>query len=42
MAGFENSLRTASMAILKRELTESERVEFLEMAGAMGMSDVED
>jgi hypothetical protein len=42
MAGFENSLRTASTAILKRELTESERVEFLELASAIGMSSVED
>jgi hypothetical protein len=42
MAGFENSLRTASFAVLKRELTESERVEFLELAGAMGMGNVED
>jgi hypothetical protein len=42
MAGFENSLRTASTAILKRELTESERVEFLELAGAIGMNNVED
>ncbi|MDR2782391.1 MAG: hypothetical protein LBB48_00860 [Treponema sp.] len=42
MAGFENSLRAASQAILKRELTESERVEFLELAGAIGMNSVED
>ncbi|MDR1508030.1 MAG: hypothetical protein LBS53_00145 [Synergistaceae bacterium] len=42
MAGFENSLRAAAQAILKRDLTESERVEFLELAGAIGMSSVED
>jgi hypothetical protein len=42
MAGFENSLRAASLAILKRELTEGERVEFLELAGAIGMGNVED
>jgi hypothetical protein len=42
LAGFENSLRAASQAILKRELTESERVEFLELAGAIGMGNVED
>jgi hypothetical protein len=42
MAGFENSLRAASQAILKRDLTESERVEFLELAGAIGMNNVED
>jgi hypothetical protein len=42
MAGFENSLKTASLAVLKRDLTESERVEFLELAAAMGMSNVED
>jgi hypothetical protein len=42
MARFENSLRTVSLAVLKRELTESERVEFLELAGAIGMSNVED
>jgi hypothetical protein len=42
LAGFENSLRTASQAILKRDLTESERVEFLELASAIGMGNVED
>jgi hypothetical protein len=42
MAGFEDSLRAASTAILKRELTESERVEFLELAGAIGMGNVKD
>jgi predicted RNase H-like HicB family nuclease len=42
MAGFENSLRAASLAILKRELTESKRVEFLELAAAIGMGSVED
>jgi hypothetical protein len=42
MAAFENSLRAASAAILKRELTENERVEFLDLAGAIGMSSVED
>jgi hypothetical protein len=42
MAEFEDSLRTASTAILKRELTENERVEFLELAGAIGMGNVKD
>lgn len=42
MAGFENALRATSLAILKRELTESERIEFLELAGAVGMGNVED
>jgi hypothetical protein len=42
VAVFENSLKMASLAILKRELTEKERVEFLELAGAIGMSNVED
>ena len=42
MANFENTLREASLAILRRELTENERVEFLELAGAIGMSSVED
>ena len=42
MANFENNLQAASQAILKRELTDSERIEFLELAGAIGMSSVED
>jgi hypothetical protein len=42
MAAFEHSLRAASLAILKRELTEKERIEFLELAGAICMSNVED
>ena len=42
MAGFENSLKTAALAVLKRDLTESERVEFLELAAAIGMGNVED
>jgi hypothetical protein len=42
MAVFENSLRVASLAILKRDLTESERIEFLDLAGSIGMSSVED
>jgi hypothetical protein len=42
VAVFENSLKTASLAVLKRDLTESERVEFLELAAAIGMSNVED
>ena len=42
MTNFENTLRTVSLAILKRELTENERIEFLELAGAIGMSSVED
>ena len=42
MANFESNLQAASQAILKRELTDSERIEFLELAGAIGMSSVED
>jgi len=42
MTNFENNLRAAAQAILKRELTENERVGFLELAGAIGMSSVED
>jgi hypothetical protein len=42
MASFENTLQAASQAILRRELTDAERVEFLELAGAIGMSSVED
>ena len=42
MTGFENSLQAASLALLKRELAEEERIEFLELAGAIGMSSVED
>jgi hypothetical protein len=42
VAGFENSLKTAALAVLKRDLTERERVEFLELAGAIGMGNVED
>jgi hypothetical protein len=42
MAGFDNALRAASLAILKRELTEEERIEFLDLAGAIGMETVQD
>ena len=42
MTDFENTLQSASLAILKRELTESERIELLELAGAIGMSNVKD
>jgi hypothetical protein len=42
MTGFDDTLRAASLAILKRELTESERLEFLDLAGAIGMSNVKD
>ncbi len=42
MAGFESALQSASLAILKRELEEDERIEFLELAGAIGMSNVQD
>ena len=42
MSGFENKLQAASLAILRRELSENERVEFLELVGAMGISSVED
>ena len=42
MSNFENTLQSASLAILKRELTDNERIEFLELAGAIGMSSVED
>jgi len=41
MAEFESSLRSASLAILKRDLAEGERVEFLELASAIGMKNVE-
>jgi hypothetical protein len=42
MTNFEDTLQAASRAILRRELTDAERVEFLELAGAIGMSSVED
>ena len=42
MANFENTLQVASQAILRRELTDAERIEFLELAGVIGMSSVED
>jgi hypothetical protein len=42
MAGFDDTLRAASLAVLKRELTENERIEFLDLAGAIGMNNVQD
>ena len=42
MTGFEKTLREASLARLKRELTEGERVEFLELGAAIGTKSVED
>ena len=42
MAGFESALQSASLAILKRELEEDEKIEFLELAGAIGMNNVQD
>jgi hypothetical protein len=42
MTGFDNTLREVSLAILKRELTENERLEFLDLAGTMGVNDVQD
>ena len=42
MANFENTLQVASQAILRRKLTDAERIEFLELAGVIGMSSVED
>jgi hypothetical protein len=42
MANFEETLRSASLAVLKRELADNERIEFMELAGAIGMNNVED
>ena len=42
MTNFEDRLQEVSRAILRRELTESERIEFLELVGAIGMSNVDD
>jgi len=42
MADFNESLKTASVAILNRELSEEERTEFLELGAALGMNAVED
>ena len=41
MSNFENTLRPVSLAILKRELTDDEKMEFLELAASIGMNDVE-
>jgi hypothetical protein len=42
MSDFSKTLKEAALAILKRELTEDERVEFLDLAGTLGMNNVED
>jgi hypothetical protein len=42
MGDFNKTLQEAALAVLKRELTEDERVEFLDLAGALGMGNVED
>jgi hypothetical protein len=42
MADFNEALKTASLAILKRDLTGDEKAEFLELGGALGMDNVED
>ena len=42
MADFNESLKTASLAILNRELSEEERTEFLELGAALGVNNVED
>ena len=42
MPDFNESLKAASLAVLRRELSEEERSEFLELAAALGMNSVED
>ena len=42
MTSFEKTLQATSRAILRRELTENERIEFMELAAAIGQSSVED
>ena len=42
MPGFDDSLKTTSRAILKRDLSEEEKFEFLELASTIGMRSVED
>ncbi len=42
MTNFEGALRSAALAVLRRELTDEERIEFLELAGAIGMNSVQD
>ena len=42
MADFNTSLQAASLAVLRRDLTDDERMEFLELAAALGMESVED
>ena len=42
MTSFEDKLRAASLAILRRELTDDERFNFLELAAAIGSNNVED
>ena len=42
MPDFNESLKAASLAVLRRELSEEERAEFLDLAAALGMNAVED
>ena len=42
MTDFDKALQSASQAILRRELTEIERVELLDLGAAIGMSTVKD
>lgn len=42
MAGFENTLSMVSQAVLNRDLTENEKIEFLRLGSALGMSNVQD
>ena len=42
MTDFNESLKAASLAILRRELSEEERAEFLELGASLGMNTVED
>ena len=42
MSDFNKSLKTVALTILRRELKEEERMEFLELGAALGMNNVED
>ena len=42
MADFKETLKTASLAVLRRELTDEERAEFLDLGASLGMNNVED
>ncbi|GHV30583.1 hypothetical protein FACS1894167_11660 [Synergistales bacterium] len=42
MADFNEALETASNTILKRDLSDDERVEFLELGATLGMESVKD